>query len=200
VISRNPRTKAWRQCARRTIPIKERGFRFQGQNVPRLGKLLHCGRVRGCDADRLAVRRHLAWRRLSTPQGLDATHAFLTPTLILFGGVLFECMAVLPPWPSAWPVGIILGLCGLTGLIRQIHVILRQRKLNFASLDWLDWTQFSLVPILGYASLIAGAAGLIAEKSFAPYAIAGAITLLLLAGIYGAWSVTLWIARNRDKI
>ena len=56
------------------------------------------------------------------------------------------------------------------------------------------------MPILGYASLIAGAAGLIAEKSFAPYAIAGAITLLLLAGIYGAWSDTLWIARNRDKI
>ena len=104
---------------------------------------------------------------LSTPQGLDATRAFLTPTLILFGGVLFECMAVLPPWPSAWPVGIILGLCGLTGLIRQIQVILKQRKLNFDSLDWLDWTQFSLVPILGYASLIAGAAGLIAEKSFA---------------------------------
>jgi hypothetical protein len=137
---------------------------------------------------------------LSTPQGLDATRAFLTPTLILFGGVLFECMAVLPPWPSAWPVGIILGLCGLTGLVLQIHVILKQRKLNFASLDWLDWTLFSFVPALGYASLIAGAAGLIAEKSFAPYAIAAAITLLLLAGIYGAWSVTLWIARNRDKI
>jgi hypothetical protein len=36
---------------------------------------------------------------LSTPQGLNATSAFLTPTLILFGGVLLECMAVLPPWP-----------------------------------------------------------------------------------------------------
>jgi hypothetical protein len=55
------------------------------------------------------------------------------------------------------------------------------------------------VPALGYASLIAGAAGLIAEKSFAPYAIAGAITLMLVAGIYGAWSIALWIARNRDK-
>jgi hypothetical protein len=124
----------------------------------------------------------------------------LTPTLILFGGVLLECMAVLPPWPSAWPVGIILGLCGLAGLVLQIHVILKQLELNIASLDWLDWTWFSAVPALGYASLIAGAAGLIAEKSFAPFAIAGAITLLLLAGIYGAWSVTLWIARNRDKI
>ena len=53
--------------------------------------------------------------------------------------------------------------------------------------------------MLGNASLIAGAAGLIAEKPFAPYAIAGAITLLLFAGIFGAWDLTLWIARNRDK-
>jgi hypothetical protein len=136
---------------------------------------------------------------LFTPQGLHATRAFLTPTLMRFGGVLFECMAVLPPWPSAWPVGIILGLFGLTGLIYQIHVILNQRKVDFVSLDWLDWTLYSSAPVLGNASLIAGAAGLIAEKPFAPYAVAGAITLLLLAGIYGAWTVTLWIARNRDK-
>ena len=136
---------------------------------------------------------------LSTPQGLNATRAFLTPTLVWFSGVLFECIAVLPPWPSAWPVGIILGLFGLAGLVYQIHVILKQRKVDFASLDWLDWSLFSVVPMLGDASLIAGAAGLVAEKPFAPYAIAGAITLLLLAGIYGAWSITLWIARNRDK-
>jgi hypothetical protein len=28
----------------------------------------------------------------------------------------------------------------------------------------------------------------IAEKPFAPYAIAGASTLLLIAGVYGAWT------------
>ena len=136
---------------------------------------------------------------LSTPQGLNATRAFLTPTLILFGGVLFQCLAALAPWPSAWPVGIILGLCGLAGLVNQVYVILKQFKVNIATLDWLDWALFSAVPALGYASLIAGAAGLIAERSFAPYAIAGAITLLLFAGIFGAWDLTLWIARNRDK-
>ena len=83
------------------------------------------------------------------------------------------------------PVGIILGLCGLAGLVNQVYVILKQFKMNIATLDWLDWALFSAVPALGYASLIAGAAGLIAEKSFAPYAIAGAITLLLFAGIFG---------------
>ncbi len=137
---------------------------------------------------------------LSTPRGVYGTRAFLTPTLILFGSVLLQCLAALAPWPSAWPVGIIMGLCGLIGLVFQIRVILMQRKIDFASPDWLDWALFSAVPALGYASLIAGAAGLIAEKSFAPYAIAGAIALLLFAGVYGAWDLALWIARNRDKI
>ena len=52
---------------------------------------------------------------LSHPEGARSvygTRAFLTPTLFLFGSVLFQCMAVLFPWPSAWPVGIILDPCG----------------------------------------------------------------------------------------
>ena len=138
---------------------------------------------------------------LSTPRGLSGTDAFLTPTLIRFSGVLFNCLAVLAPWPSAWPVGIILGLSGLAGLGYQIHVILARRKVKFVSpdYDWLDSTLFSVAPALANVSLVAGAAGLIAEQSFAAYAIAGAITVLLFAGIYGAWDLTLYIARNRDK-
>ena len=66
-----------------------------------------------------------------------------------------------------------------------------QRRVDVASPDWLDWTLFSVAPALGNASMIAGAAGLIAEKSFAPYAIAGAITLLPFAGVFGAWDLTL---------
>jgi hypothetical protein len=65
---------------------------------------------------------------LSTAQGLDATRAFLTPTLILFGGVMFQRLAALAPWPSAWPVGIILGLCGLAGLVNQVYVILNSTR------------------------------------------------------------------------
>jgi len=135
----------------------------------------------------------------STPQGLNATRTFVTPTLIRFSTVLFECMALLPPWPSAWPVGIILGLLGLSDLIYQTQIVLKLRKDHIGTLDRADWTFFSVVPILGAASLIAGAGGVIAEKPFAPYAVAGAITLLLLAGIYGAWAITLWIARSLDS-
>jgi hypothetical protein len=136
---------------------------------------------------------------LSRTQTLDVTHAYLTPTLTRFGGVLFGSLAVLPPWPSVWPVGIILGLLGLTDLIYQINVVIKQRKIDFVSPAWVDWTLFSVAPVVGHVSLIAGAAGLIAEKPFAPYAIAGAVALLLLAGIYGAWDLTLWIGRSRGK-
>ncbi len=135
---------------------------------------------------------------LSTARGVFGTSAFLTPTLVHLGGVLFESMFVLAPWSSVWPIGIILSLCGLAGLGYQIYVVLMQRRVDFASPDWLDWTLFSVAPALGNASLIAGAIGLIAEKSFAPYAIAGAITLLLFSGVFGAWDLTLWLARSRD--
>jgi hypothetical protein len=47
--------------------------------------------------------------------------------------------------------------------------------------------------------VIVGAVGLIARKSFAPYVIAGAMALSLFAGIYGAWDLTLWMIKNRDK-
>jgi hypothetical protein len=55
------------------------------------------------------------------------------------------------------------------------------------------------VPALGSTSLVVGAVGLITEKTLAPYAIAGATTLLLIAGVYSAWDLTLWLIKNRDK-
>ncbi len=136
---------------------------------------------------------------ISTPREAFGTSAFLTPTLINFGTVLFQCLFLPAPWSSAWPIGIILGLWGLAGLVYQVFVILMQRRIDFASPDWLDLTLFSVTPALGDASMIAGAAELIAEKPFAPYAIAGAITLLLFAGVFGAWDLTLWLSRNRDQ-
>jgi hypothetical protein len=90
-------------------------------------------------------------------------------------------------------------LGGLAGLVYLIDGIRLKRNLGFVALPWLDWIPYFGVPVLGNASVIAGGAGLIAEKSFAPYAVAGASTLLLVAGIYGSWDLTLWIIKNRDK-
>ena len=136
---------------------------------------------------------------LSTSQSVDGIRAFLTPTLVNFSGVLFQAVAVLALGPSDRSTGIVLILAGLAGLAYRIYGIGLERKLDFVALHGLDWIPYDAVPILGNASLIAGGAGLIAERSFAPYAVASASALLLFAGIYGAWDFTLWIIKNRDK-
>jgi|HubBroStandDraft_1064217.scaffolds.fasta_scaffold10521_4 hypothetical protein len=65
-------------------------------------------------------------------------------------------------------------------------------------LNWRQWLSYVGLPALACASLTFGAVGLIIDKAFGPYAIAAATTLLLLAGVYSAWDLTLWIVKNRD--
>jgi hypothetical protein len=137
--------------------------------------------------------------RLSTAQTINGIRAFLTPTLVNFGSVLFQALVVLAPWPSDWPTGLLLILAGLAGVAYRVNGIRFRRRLGFVALHGLDWIPYDAVPLLGNVSLIAGGAGLMAETTLAPYAIAGASTLLLVAGIYSAWDLTLWLIKNHDK-
>jgi hypothetical protein len=136
---------------------------------------------------------------LSKSTIVQGSRGFLTPALVHLGGVLFQTLAVLAPWPSAWPIGIILGLAGLMGLTYQIRVVVARHKVGLVLTQWQDWLPHVAVPALGSATLFVGAVGLIAGKSFAPFAIAGAMALFLFAGIYVAWDLTLWMIKNRDK-
>jgi hypothetical protein len=136
---------------------------------------------------------------LSTSQSVDGVRAFMTPILINLSSVLFQAMVVLTPWPSAWPMGVILALAGLAGLAYHVHTIRLQGKVDFASLNGIDWIAHNGFPVIADLSLIGGGAGFIADKSFAPYAVAAASTLLLVAGIYGVWDLTLWMVKNRRR-
>ena len=99
---------------------------------------------------------------------------------------MLQALVVLAPWRSAWPVGVIRGLNGLVGLAYLIDIVLKRQKVQFKSLHLLDWIPYAVIPALANLNLIAGAIGIVAEKSFAPYCLAGAIALFLFAGIYGA--------------
>jgi len=125
-------------------------------------------------------------------------HAFVTPVLVHFGGVLFLSLILLAPWPSTWPPGIILCLHGLAGIGYATFVMRLLRKLDFITLDARDWMAYAGIPALANAGLLAGGIGLIVEKSFAAYATAGAVMLLLFIGILDAWDLTLWIISNRE--
>jgi hypothetical protein len=135
---------------------------------------------------------------LAATPAARGVHAFVTPVLVHFGGVLFLSMVLLAPWPAAWPLGLVLGLHGLAGIVYASFVIRLLRRLDFVSLDARDWFTYAGAPALANVSLLAGAAGLVTEKSFAPYAVAGAVMLLLFVGILDAWDLTLWIVKNRE--
>jgi hypothetical protein len=137
--------------------------------------------------------------RMPSSDKVDGVRAFLIPALVHFCGVLLIALVVLSPFASPWPVAVIFCLAGSGGLAYLTKIILMRRKVDFISLYWLDWIPYAVVPALGNVSMIAGAAGLIAESSCAPYAIAGAATLFLFLGIYEAGDLTFWIIRNGQE-
>ena len=136
---------------------------------------------------------------LSSSDAINGARAYLTPTLVHFGSALLLSLTVLAPLASPWPTAVILCLCGLGGLTYLTKVIEARRKIEFVALSWADWIPYGGVPALANACLIVGAAGLIAERSFAPCVIAGATALFLYCGVYGAWDLTLWIVVSGRK-
>jgi hypothetical protein len=135
---------------------------------------------------------------LSIPlsRGAKGVDAFMTPTLVHFGGVLFQAMVALVPWGSKWPGAILFGLCGLVGLTYAVSVGRRIAKLDFVSLQRGDWLTYAVAPAFANLALLTGSAGLMADQPLAPFAIAASVALLLVIGIRDAWDLTLWIAKN----
>jgi hypothetical protein len=133
----------------------------------------------------------------SAKQSEQAIRAFVTPTLVNFSGMLLEALVVLAPWPSNRPAAFLLGLGGLAGLTYRIRAIRLKGEADIVELRGLNWIAYNGVPLLANVCLICGGVGLYFERAFAPFAIAGASTLQLAAGIFGAWDVTLWILSNR---
>ena len=134
---------------------------------------------------------------LSKSQSATGIRAFLTPTLVNFSGALFQALVVLAPGPSNRPGGVLFILAGLASLAYRIKTSRLKRELDFIDIQQFDWIPYDAMPMLGSVSLIAGGAGMLAGRPFAPYAVAASSVLLLAAGIYGAWDLTLWMIVNK---
>jgi hypothetical protein len=106
---------------------------------------------------------------------------------------------MLVPWFAAWALGVALTVLGCSGLAWQLRAFLKVRHANFVSLGWADWIPHTLIPFLSAASVLAGAYGVLTSEAFAPYAVALGSSLLLFAGVYRAWDLTLWIVRHRPR-
>jgi len=126
-----------------------------------------------------------------------AIEAFVTRTLINFSNVLLQAIVALAPWPSDVAAGALFALIGAIGAAYGLRAIGLKRRAEIAALRGMDWLAYNGAPLVANVALVCGGLGLMLESPFAPFAIAGASALLLAAGLFGAWDVTLWVLKSR---
>lgn len=137
---------------------------------------------------------------LTASRKLDVARASMTPALYSFTGVLLQSMVVLVPWQTSLPSGVLFVVGGIGGIFYRIHAIRVRNKLHLRAIQrTIDRVFHNAVPLLASVFLGFGGAGLLTGASFAPFAVAGSSTLLLVSGIYRTWGETLALIGTRDN-
>ena len=125
--------------------------------------------------------------------------AFGTPTVVHFCAVLFISAVLSAPWHALSNAGLVLGACGVAGIVYVMVVIRHARRQTGYSPDAEDWFWYFALPLVGYASLLA--AGILLEQHPAKClpVIAAIALLLMFVGIHNAWDTVTYIAVQRRK-
>jgi hypothetical protein len=124
----------------------------------------------------------------------DGISAFSTPTVIHFGAALFVSAILSAPWPSlAYPAWL-LAIAGLCAVVYVLRVWFLTRRFTEYTPDIEDWVFYTILPLAAYGTILVGAIVLNAAPHVAPFALAGAVLLLIFIGIRNAWDVVTYIA------
>jgi hypothetical protein len=123
--------------------------------------------------------------------------AYNTPTIVHFGVVLFVCALLSAPWPDLTPPALLLGLCGLAGVIYTLIVTRRLRRFSNYAPVLEDWLTNAAGPLLAYLALVVGAALLPGYAQAALFVTGAALALLMFLGIHNAWDVVTYTVVER---
>ncbi|HET8914020.1 MAG TPA: hypothetical protein VFN23_21280 [Ktedonobacteraceae bacterium] len=134
-------------------------------------------------------------RRGGTLSG-DGIATFSTPSVVHYCVALLVAAVLNAPWTMLWPAGLLLGLCGLGGVIYVIIVIRRARRLTVYQPVLEDWLWHAVLPLTSYLALVIAGLLLMGDPVPALFVIAGATVLLLFIGIHNAWDNVTYTALN----
>jgi hypothetical protein len=129
----------------------------------------------------------------------EGNRAFGTPTIVHFGAALFVAAVLTAPWPSLGNVALVLGLCGVAGLVYEamiLRIALRQTSYRPVLEDWI-W-HFTLPPT-AYAILLVASFILQSSTQVSLFVVAGTVLLLLFVGIHNAWDSVSFIALEQRE-
>ena len=113
--------------------------------------------------------------------------AFSAPSVTHFCAALLVAAILCAPWQMLWNAGMLLGLCGLWGMVYVIIVLRRMRRQEDYTPVLEDWLWHTIFPFISYAALLMAAILLTAGVATALFIIGGATLLLLFIGIHNAW-------------
>jgi hypothetical protein len=130
----------------------------------------------------------------------DGISAFGTPTVAHFSAALLVSAILSAPWHSLLPPAIILGLAGLYGVVYICVAARRATRLTTYTPDLDDFVWYTIIPLVAYGSILAGAITLPYIPVKALFALAGGSLLLIFIGIRNAWDIVTFIAiEHPDK-
>jgi hypothetical protein len=124
----------------------------------------------------------------------DGIATFSTPTVMHFAAALLVSAVLIAPWRSLVPAGVVVALMGLYGVATILRVMYRARQLTVYTADLEDWTWYTILPLVAYGAVSAGAIALATVPAQALFILAGGIVLLIFIGIRNAWDVVTYLA------
>lgn len=121
-----------------------------------------------------------------------AMQNFVTPTVVNFSSVLLICVLVTVPSHSWTSLAGLLAAGALLGLIYSGQILVALLVRHRFPVDVTDRLFYALVPVAGYALVVAAAVLLFMHSPAGPNVMAAALVILLVAGIRNAWDMTVW--------
>ena len=133
------------------------------------------------------------------PRTPEQTNAFGTPNVVHFAAVLVLSAILSAPWHSLRDPAHLIGLMAVLGVLYVLIVFRRMLRQHTYKPVLEDWFFHLVLPLLAYASLFLGAAGMAHEQDWALFLV-GAIALLQLCiGIHNAWDTVVYVVSRRQE-
>jgi len=125
--------------------------------------------------------------------------AFGTPTIVHFCAALLISAILSAPWHSLTPLSLILGTCGLLGVIYGVMVVRKAKIQSGYQPVWEDWLWHTVLPMIAYLVLLVSSLLLPGFPQRALFLIAAVALLLLFIGIHNAWDTVTFIASGEFR-
>jgi hypothetical protein len=130
-------------------------------------------------------------KRRATSREIEA---YTTPTILHFCAALLISAILNAPWNSLLGVAILLGACGLAGVVYSVVVVRRARRLTTYHPVLEDWLWHAVLPLVAYTLLLVAAIVLPSYPRRILFLVGATTLALLFIGIHNAWDTITYIA------